>query len=576
MNTKLKFALIRRYSDRGFAMPIAIGMGLIMILIAATLMMRSQGDQTTASAQKETARSLGTAETGITRVQSLLNKYGILANIALSNIDTTTPPSSTWKQVYDASPSAAAGCTAGAAGATELSGYRLNQWINLNSGGQFRVTEYTYKPNSAQITAIATIPVVGSVSLNISPTDYLADGSSVYGQIQSAQGSLSRIGNIYTFRPLSISTAITINSTDTFVPKNTPAQFTSSATIPANGSVDVTSNISPSNYLANGGSVEGQIQGIRGTLSRSGANYTFKRQFSGTATTTTANFLPTTTPGTGTLTVEGRVNQAGSGITATETASTATTRLQVNIPVQEGTYPNIPFPGMWVSTSVNTGDTAANILAPCSGTANANLDSGYTLRRTNATIPNPPSKPTTNIKTIAPAGKTLPENPTTDLTNFNSATGEYQYSVSQINDSFSFRPGYKVAIYLDGDIDLQGGQKAIVHQCGIIPNCSPTDARIYGLSSSGTLNLGGNSSICDILFLAPTYAVTLNGGGQAQGCGGGANNNGVYWVKSWSGGGQGNHTSLDQTNASWDDVSFLIPKPPKIAPTTSWQRQETP
>lgn len=75
MNKNLKIALKNCSSEQGFAIPIAVGMGLIMLLVGVTMIVRSQGDQVTASAQKATARSLGTAETGITRVQAFLNKY---------------------------------------------------------------------------------------------------------------------------------------------------------------------------------------------------------------------------------------------------------------------------------------------------------------------------------------------------------------------------------------------------------------------------------------------------------------------------------------------------------------------
>jgi hypothetical protein len=194
-------------------------------------------------------------------------------------------------------------------------------------------------------------------------------------------------------------------------------------------------------------------------------------------------------------------------------------------------------------------------------------------------MPDPPPKPTTNIGTIGNiSGLALPlATDTNSGTNYNSATGAYQYSVSTITDSFTFRPGYKVDLWLDGAIDLQGGQKAIVHNCTGVSNCSPFDARIYGLATSAsgnnTLHLGGNPAICAIFFHAPTYNVDLNGGGQAQGCGGGANNNGIYWVNSWSGGGQGNHNALDQTSAEWSQSpSFKLPPP--IAPVATWQRQQ--
>jgi hypothetical protein len=172
---------------------------------------------------------------------------------------------------------------------------------------------------------------------------------------------------------------------------------------------------------------------------------------------------------------------------------------------------------------------------------------------------------------------TLPQDPS-NHSNYNSTTEEYQYSVSTINDTFTIRPGYKVTIYLDGNIDLQGGQKAIVHQCGTTPNCSSTDAKIYGRSSNGTLSLGGNAAICDIFFLGPTYAVDVDGGGGAQGCGGGANTNGAIWAKSWSGGGTGSHVAIAQTATTWAAVSSFLPiqLPPKIASISSWQRQEAP
>ncbi len=61
-------------SEQGFAIPVAVGMGLITILVATTMMLRSQDDQVTASAQKAAARSLGIAEGGTARTLSSLNK----------------------------------------------------------------------------------------------------------------------------------------------------------------------------------------------------------------------------------------------------------------------------------------------------------------------------------------------------------------------------------------------------------------------------------------------------------------------------------------------------------------------
>lgn len=74
MNKNLKIVLKNRSSEQGFVIPIAVGMGLIMILIATTLIVRSQGDQVSASAQKATAQSLAVAEGGMTRTLFKLNQ----------------------------------------------------------------------------------------------------------------------------------------------------------------------------------------------------------------------------------------------------------------------------------------------------------------------------------------------------------------------------------------------------------------------------------------------------------------------------------------------------------------------
>ncbi len=443
MKKKLKIALIHRSSEQGFAIPIAMGLGLAMLLVGAMMIVRSQGDQVSASAQKATNRGLSAAETAITRTLVLINNNPVIATYPL----TAPTGNPSWT---NASSIPGIGCSNGGATVATFASTTSTNWTDVDppvpnqqypgdpSKGQFKVTGYTYNPNN------------------------------------------------------------------------------------------------PSN--------------------------------------------PNQPPGTATLTVEGRVNQIGSSTPASTTVGTATTQLQVNIPVQQGNRIGIPLPGMWVTNSVDTNKISANVLASCTGYVSGSVafDPGYTLSRLNLSMPNPPSKPTYTIPTISdPSQMNPPILPRVGDQPTNSTTGEYEYSVSKITGTFTITPGKKVAIYLDGNIDMTGGQQAILHQCTSVPNCSPSDARIYGLSTAGQLNLGGNASICDIFFLAPTYAVTLNGGGQAQGCGGGANNNGIYWVKSWSGGGQGNHTSLAQTSATWNDLSFLpIQLPPQIAPITSWQRQE--
>jgi hypothetical protein len=74
MSIKLILALLnQKKSQEGFTTVIAVGIGLIMLLSGATMMIRSEASRTSANAQKETAASFGIAETGITRSLSQLN-----------------------------------------------------------------------------------------------------------------------------------------------------------------------------------------------------------------------------------------------------------------------------------------------------------------------------------------------------------------------------------------------------------------------------------------------------------------------------------------------------------------------
>lgn len=498
MHKNLKIALKRRSSEQGFAIPIVMGLGLVMILISTMMILRSQSERVTASAQTATNRALSAAETGITRYQSLINNNRAIA---------TYPD-----------------CVG-----------------NRDSSGNCPDTNNTTSwANATAIPPAITASAITSCSSG--------------GDVNAVKAASQNIG-----------------------PQSW--QNVSSDSDPSLGQYRLVSYFYPA-----------------------------------PGTTGTAGVAP----GSGQLTVEGRVNQVGSSTSASSTVGTATTRLQVNIPVQQGNITGIPFPGMWVKSSLSTGNTQANILVPCNSNPSVNLASGYTLLTSNFTMPNPPIKPSPDPNpnpntplasnqnkyvnsTISDPGATgaslplatdiaihkqdlaaSPPNTNNPNSNYNWATGEYQYAVSIITGSFTILGGYKVAIYLDGQVDLTGGQKAIMHSCldtqnNPISNCSATDARIYGNPNSTQpyFHLGGNASVCSILFFAPNYSVDLNGGGQAQGCGGGANNNGIYWVKSWSGGGQGNHTSLYQTSANWKDINFpSIPLAPNIAPITNWQRQE--
>ncbi|MGL5035505.1 MAG: hypothetical protein ACRC6M_17100 [Microcystaceae cyanobacterium] len=86
MKARFKFLLIRHVSQpqaRGFVLPMTIAIGLVVLVVGATLMIRATGDQQNATSQKATMVANSAAETGMTRLQDFLNKYPYLAKSSL-------------------------------------------------------------------------------------------------------------------------------------------------------------------------------------------------------------------------------------------------------------------------------------------------------------------------------------------------------------------------------------------------------------------------------------------------------------------------------------------------------------
>ncbi|MBW4577863.1 MAG: hypothetical protein KME08_21755 [Aphanothece sp. CMT-3BRIN-NPC111] len=149
MNQKLKIALIRRSSEQGFAMPVALGMGLVMLLVGATMIVRSQSESATGSAQKNTSLGLSAAEAGVTKVQSFLTANRFLA-----------VKSYPWtSSLVDAS---GVQCTS-ASGSVYNEALAFNSWQSINNGTQqFKVSSYSYQvTDSASNEGIGTLVVEG-------------------------------------------------------------------------------------------------------------------------------------------------------------------------------------------------------------------------------------------------------------------------------------------------------------------------------------------------------------------------------------------------------------------------------
>ncbi len=466
MRRKLRTALKRRASEQGFALPIALGMGLVMVLVGTTMVLRSQDDQVTASAQKATNRGLSAAETGITQYQSLINRNRIIAMY---------PRTGTFSWTSAASiPGINSTCGGGASGVTAAA---TTDWKNVESGdatqGQYRLVDYTY-------------PTPG-------------------------------------------------------VP---------------------------------------------------GAN--------------------------GTLTVEGRVNQSGSGNAATSTSSTATTKLVVNVPVQAGSL-NTIVPGLWVKNSAITdmgsdkinGNLLINSCPPAASATTANLKDPTTQKviANPVSFPDTPALPASYYTlTESPFGKTFPRPaipavPAVPATkkkpavpeipevpgDVPGADGYYHYLISDLvgngNDEITISPSKKVIFYVKGNIDLSGNP-----DLNKTSGNTPDQLQIYGntytslsttkygcvpgttLGSSCptlTAHLNGTGTMRAFIH-APDATGSVNGGGNTNG-----NFVGSMWLKDWDASSGNSKIKID---ASGDYSNYLgaqnIILPPLTSSTSSWQRQE--
>jgi hypothetical protein len=146
--------LDRFKNQQGFALPIAMGVGVVLLLIGVSMIVRSQADSTTATTQKSTARGLSAAETGIGRIQEQINNARPIAKysacISWSTTDTscsdTTASAASWKNPATI-PNVSTGC-AGSLSTTDIANIANRDWLDVDSSdetkGKYRLVDYTY------------------------------------------------------------------------------------------------------------------------------------------------------------------------------------------------------------------------------------------------------------------------------------------------------------------------------------------------------------------------------------------------------------------------------------------------
>ncbi|NCJ08372.1 hypothetical protein GS597_18035 [Synechococcales cyanobacterium C] len=145
----------------GFALPLAFGMGLVIMLAAMVAMIRSQDDRATALSQQSTAQAMAVTESGITKMQALLNSNRQLLTYCSRTDDHTACASGqTWQSLTPAQFEVANTCTSSTSSVSSAlvtakdyaDDFPNDQWQPIDSAnpqkGQFRLVSYAYIPDT--------------------------------------------------------------------------------------------------------------------------------------------------------------------------------------------------------------------------------------------------------------------------------------------------------------------------------------------------------------------------------------------------------------------------------------------
>ncbi|PSB59460.1 hypothetical protein C7B77_00715 [Chamaesiphon polymorphus CCALA 037] len=153
-------------SQSGFSVPLALGLGLVMIIVAASIIGRSQSDRDITSSQRETNRALSVSEAGAIRFQAFLDRHKLLATKNLAQ----------WITTLDTLPSVQAGCHSIDLPIAKYQAglFKDNTWIDLDPSdrnkGRYQIVDYQYQNGVGKLTVAGRIDAYNT-------TDYTANST---------------------------------------------------------------------------------------------------------------------------------------------------------------------------------------------------------------------------------------------------------------------------------------------------------------------------------------------------------------------------------------------------------------
>jgi hypothetical protein len=188
MRTRKPFAAKLANPEDGFVIPIALGFGLIMLLLATASVLRSQNDNVSAINKRSTARSLAAAETGVGRVQDFLNRNREAATAQFCAAAPTTygACSDSGSTVSWDVRTNIPNCAAAFSSATATNDVGLvsgNDWQDVStsdaSRGKFRIVSYDPSTGKLVVEGRANIDTNGEAKSKVEatlPVTYPTDG----------------------------------------------------------------------------------------------------------------------------------------------------------------------------------------------------------------------------------------------------------------------------------------------------------------------------------------------------------------------------------------------------------------
>jgi hypothetical protein len=184
--------LNRQNCSQGFSMPVAMGTGLIMLIVGQTLMVRSYNDRVASLGQVAGNGAVGVAEIGLTRYQAFLNRNRELAlmNACAPATSSSTCLPDTWRNAVTSTKLAGKVCPTSSSGRTQrlqaMAAQDTAVWQDIDSAdprqGQFRLVSYTV--NDPSNPTAGNLVVEGRIGQVGSGATAVADGDTAAARLQ--------------------------------------------------------------------------------------------------------------------------------------------------------------------------------------------------------------------------------------------------------------------------------------------------------------------------------------------------------------------------------------------------------